>query len=118
MNITLTSWFSTYFKWTLVNKDAKKMQLIGLSNYNYGGASHDGAGDSSFNLLTNDLEGQWEYYNHNNDIKKTPLLKGKMYFAVIFLEDYGELIDQQYATKVSDFYEKKKNELLKKKKKK
>jgi hypothetical protein len=100
------------------NKVEKKMQLIGLSNYNYGGASHDGAGDSSLNLLTNDLEGQWEYYNHNNYLKKTPLLKGKMYFAATFLEDYGEAIDEEYATKVSDFYEKRKKELLKKKRKK
>jgi hypothetical protein len=96
----------------------KRIKLIGIYVYNYGGASHDGAGNSSINLLTRECEGQWEYYKDIFKLVKTPHLKCKMYLPETFLEDFGEDQPDEYATKASAFYEKERDKLLHSKKKK
>ncbi len=113
-NNDMRSGYAAQFEY---NKKVEKIQLIGFSVYNYGGASHDGAGQSSINLITHDCEGQWEYYNDKLNLVKTPHLKCKIYLSETFLDEFGEFQIDEYITKVSAFYEKRKKELLKKKKK-
>lgn len=53
----------------------KKIQLIGMSRYEFGNATNDGSGESSVNLLTGDYIGNWNYY----DEKKKGLNQNSKY---------------------------------------
>jgi len=53
------------------DKTLKKIQLIGMSRYEFGPANNDGSGESSVNLLTGDYIGNWNYF----DEKKVELIK-------------------------------------------
>ena len=75
--------YKNYFRY---NSKTKKIQLIGMSRYEFGNAVHDGSGESSVNLLTGDYIGNWNY----NDIEKDnliiiPTIKTKMKFKTINL---------------------------------
>lgn len=49
------------------NSKTKKIQLIGMSRYEFGNAANDGSGESSVNLLTGGYIGNWNYYDWDKD---------------------------------------------------
>ncbi|SDG50937.1 hypothetical protein SAMN05421827_107117 [Pedobacter terrae] len=46
-------------------KNEKRMRLIGMSEYAFGNATHDGSGEASINLLTGDYVGDWHYFDYS-----------------------------------------------------
>lgn len=91
------------------NPKTKKIQLIGMSRYEFGNAANDGSGESSVNLLTGDYIGNWNYYdpfanNEEGELIKIPSIKTKMKFEVINLEDFGEEIYFGYAERCAELY--------------
>nr|WP_121273196.1 hypothetical protein [Pedobacter schmidteae] len=93
------------------NAKTRKIQLIGMSRYEFGNAVQDGSGESSTNLLTGDYIGNWNYYDHlaNNEDGKLvtiPTIKAKMKFEVINLEDFGEEIYFNYGKRCAKLYDK------------
>ncbi|SHG55415.1 hypothetical protein [Pedobacter caeni] len=92
------------------NTKTKKIQLIGMSRYEFGNAVNDGSGESSVNLLTGDYIGNWNYYDEDKDkLTKIPTIKAKMKFSSINLEDFGEEIYFGYSENCAElFYKHKK----------
>lgn len=80
-------------------KNEKRMRLIGMSEYAFGNATHDGSGEASINLLTGDYVGDWHYFdysanNEKGELVKIPTIKAKMQIKKIYLEDFdGEQYD-------------------------
>lgn len=100
--------YRTQFRY---NPKTKKIQLIGMSRYEFGNATNDGSGESSVNLLTGDYIGDWNYFdysakNENGELIKIPTIKTKMKFKIINLEDFGEEIYFGYAEKCSELFHK------------
>lgn len=100
--------FKTRFRY---NRDTKKMQLIGMGRYSYGGATHDGSGESSVNLLTHDYIGDWNYFNTSANkgegrLVKIPTIRTKMKFNAIYLETFNEDTYFDYEAKCTKLYEK------------
>jgi len=92
------------------NKTLKRIQLIGMSRYEFGNAASDGSGESSVNLLTGDYIGNWNYFDHlaNNEkgeLVKIPTIKTKMFFKQTFLEDFNDSTYYNYSDKCSKLYE-------------
>lgn len=92
------------------NKALKRVQLIGMSRYEFGNAANDGSGESSVNLLTGDYIGNWNYFDHlaNNEkgeLVKLPSIKTKMFFKQTFLEDFNDVTYYNYSDKCSKLYE-------------
>lgn len=101
-NIWMRAGYSSQFKY---NKKTKKIELIGMSRYEFGNAANDGSGESSVNLLTDDYIGNWNYYDHETDeLKKIPSIKTKMYFSPISLETFSEETYSDFAKKCADLY--------------
>lgn len=76
-------------------KNEKRIRAIGITEYAFGNAANDGSGEASYNLLTGDYIGNWNYYDHlaNNEkgeLVKIPTIKLKMQFKKIYLEDFNE----------------------------
>ncbi|WP_342328079.1 hypothetical protein [Pedobacter sp. FW305-3-2-15-E-R2A2] len=89
------------------NTKTKKIQLIGMSRYEFGNAISDGSGESSVNLLTADYIGNWNYYDTDKDeLIKIPTIKTKMKFNLINLEDFGEEIYFGYAKSCTELFHK------------
>lgn len=91
------------------NAQTKKIQLIGMSRYEFGNAANDGSGESSVNLLTSDYIGNWNYYDEaankgKGELVSIPTIKTKMKFAVINLEDFNDETYFNYAERCSDLY--------------
>lgn len=87
--------------------DAKsgKIQLIGMSRYEFGNAANDGSGESSVNLLTGNYIGNWNYYDHTQEkLVKIPSIKTKMTFSKTYLEAFNEGILETFAEKCSTLY--------------
>lgn len=89
------------------NAKTKKIQLIGMSNYEQGNAANEGAGESSVNLLTGNFIGNWIQYENI----KMPTVKTKMYYKTINLEDFDEEIFEGYSKRSAEEYYKKKKEI-------
>lgn len=92
------------------NKALKRVQLIGMSRYEFGNAANDSSGESSVNLLTGDYIGDWNYFDHlaNNkkgELIKIPTIKAKMVFKQTFLEDFNDVTYYNYSDKCSKLYE-------------
>lgn len=92
------------------NKALKRVQLIGMSRYEFGNAANDGSGESSVNLLTGDYIGDWNYFDHlaNNkkgELVKIPTIKARMVFKQTFLEDFNDVTYYNYSDKCSKLYE-------------
>lgn len=88
---------------------SKKIRLIGMKEYEYGNAVHDGSGESSVNLLTNDFIGEWNYYDLIHDkLIKMPTIRTKMYFPKVTLEKFEGRFQVDYAEKCVELYEKQK----------
>ncbi|TCD10506.1 hypothetical protein EZ449_09165 [Pedobacter frigidisoli] len=93
------------------NKTLKKVQLIGMSRYEFGNAANDGSGNSSVNLLTGDYLGDWNYFDHlankeQGELVKIPTIKTKMPFKQIFLEDFSEQTYFNYSTRCANLFTK------------
>lgn len=98
------------------NTKTKKIQLIGMSRYEFGNAANDGSGESSANLLTEDYIGNWNYYDMDKDeLIKIPTIKTKMKFSLINLEDFGEEIYFGYAKRCAELFHKHKKIKMNKK---
>lgn len=108
-------WMRTGYKSQFrYNKNTKKVQLIGMSRYSYGGATHDGSGESSLNLLTHDYIGDWNYFNPSANkgagkLVKIPTIRTKMKFKTINLETFSEATYTDYEDKCTKLYEKHQN---------
>jgi len=71
-------------------KKSKKIRLIGMSRYNFGGSTLDGSGESSVNLLTNQYVGDWNYFNPiHPSLVKIPTIKKKENYPKIYLENFA-----------------------------
>ena len=101
--------FANQFRY---EKKDKKIRLIGMSRYELGSANHDGSGESSVNLLTNNYIGEWNYYDDKNEklIKMQPI-KTKMYFPKIYLENYDTSYQIQYLDKCTELYHEQKKKM-------
>ncbi len=86
---------------------AKRMQLIGMSRYEFGNATNDGSGESSVNLLTNDYVGDWNYFDQKKEeLVKIPTIKTKLALPKTHLETFGENTYFGFAEKCANLYEK------------
>jgi hypothetical protein len=84
-----------------------KMQLIGMSRYEFGNAANDGSGESSVNLLTGDYIGDWRYYDHGREVLvKIPTIKTKMPFSKVYLETFSEETYFGFSERCADLYHK------------
>ncbi len=111
----MRSGISSQFRY---NKKTKKMQLIGMSRYEFGNAANDGSGESSVNLLTGDYIGDLNFYDHlaNNEegeLIKIPTIKTKMKFIEINLEDFSDGTFFDFSDRCSTLYYKEKERILK-----
>lgn len=85
----------------------KKLQLIGMSRYEFGNATNDGSGESSVNLLTHDYLGNWNYFDPQKEkLVKIPTIKAKMVLGKIFLDTFSDKTYFTYAEKCAALYEK------------
>lgn len=81
---------SGYYCQFRYNPVENKIQLIGMSRYNLGGASQDGSGESSVNLLTNKYIGEWiRFDNKTKKHTKIPTIKKTFTIAKIYLEGFS-----------------------------
>jgi hypothetical protein len=91
------------------NSKTKKVQLIGMSRYEFGNAVHDGSGESSVNLLTGDYIGNWNYFDIGTDrLVRIPTIRKKMKFKPINLENFSEDTYFNYADKCAELYNRQK----------
>jgi hypothetical protein len=85
------------------DKKIEKIQLIGMSRYEFGNAANDGSGESSVNLLTDDYIGNWHYYDHEKDkLMAIPPIKTKMHFEKIYLESFSSDTYFDYGTRCAE----------------
>ena len=111
-NDGMRSGFKNQFKY---NSKTRKIQLIGMSRYEFGNASNDGSGESSVNLITGNYIGNWNYLDWESDkLIKIPTIQTKMYFKTINLEEFGEDVYFDYGEKCAELYQKHKNLEIKK----
>jgi len=101
------------------NKKTKKVQLIGMSRYEFGNVVGNGSGESSLNLLTGDYIGNWNYFddlanNEEGELVKMPTIKTKMKFKEINLEDFEENTYFDFADRCSELYYQQKEKMQKK----
>lgn len=101
------------------NKKTKKVQLIGMSRYEFGTVVGNGSGESSVNLLTNDYIGNWNYFddfanNEEGELVKIPTIKTKMKFKEINLEDFEEDTYFGFSDRCSELYYQQKEKMQKK----
>jgi hypothetical protein len=87
------------------NKKAKKIQLIGMSRYEFGSASNDGSGESSVNLLTGNYIGNWNYYDmEKEELISLPAIVLKMSFKPVYLEAFEDDIYFDYGEKCAELF--------------
>lgn len=92
----------------------KKIQLIGMSCYEFGNAANDGSGEGSVNLLTNTYIGEWNSFDEKKQmLVKLPKIKQKMTLGKIYLEKFDNKIVDDFLTKSAELYEKQKSVSLK-----
>lgn len=98
--------YKTQFRF---NSKTKRIQLIGMSRYDFGNAVNDGSGESSVNLLTGDYIGNWNYYDMEKDsLIKIPTIRTKIKIKTINLEDFSDETYFNYAEKCAELYHKSK----------
>jgi hypothetical protein len=80
----------------------KQLILIGYDTENYGGATHDGSGHSSYNLLTGLYEANWNRFNEKKmELMALPKIVKKFPVKVYTLKKFsdkviGELDEKGY----------------------
>jgi len=96
------------------NKIVKKVQLVQMDRYEFGPANNDGSGDSRINLLTNDYEGDWNYYDMDlSKLIKIPTIKRKMIFPKTYLDHLDDTIVYRYSEKCATIFNEEKTKMLK-----
>jgi hypothetical protein len=101
-NDWMRSGYKNQFKY---NSKTKKIQLIGMSRYEFGNAYNDGSGESSVNLLRNYYIGNWNYYDMDKGkLINIPTIKTKMKFKIINIENFSEETYFDYAEKCAELY--------------
>lgn len=94
--------YSSQFRY---DTKTKKIQLIGISRYEFGPGSNDGSGNSSVNLLTNNYIGEWNHLDvKKRKLIKMPTIKAKMYFPKQYLEEYDGGYQSEYEEKCNQLY--------------
>ena len=102
--VTLTNSFMrsvNYFKFRYDLK-SRKFKLIGYENEQFGNALHNGAGLSSYNLLTGKYVANWNYYNdRKNKLFSIPTIRKKIPTKIYTISQFGddtinELYDLDY----------------------
>lgn len=97
------------------NATSRKIQLIGMTRYEFGPANNDGSGESSINLLTNSYIGNWNYWDDDkNKLIAIPLIKRKMVIATTYLSNFSAAISR-YTDLCSELYYQNKKSILAKK---
>jgi len=88
---------ANYFKFRY-DLQLRKFKLIGYENEQFGNAVHNGAGLSSYNLLTGNYVANWSYYNERkNKLFSTPTIRKKIPTKVYIISQFGdEMIDELY----------------------
>lgn len=92
-------------------KMAKRVRVIGITEYAFGNAANDGSGEASMNLLTGDYIGNWNYFdplgnNEKGELVKIPTIKTKVQFKKVFLEDFSEETYFEYSAQLQEIVEK------------
>jgi len=95
------------------NKKTKKVQLIGMSRYEYGNAGNEGSGESSVNLITNDYIGNWNlgWDDENDKMIALPVIKTKMVLPDANIEDWGSVYSS-FQENCSKLYDKQKESFI------
>jgi len=92
----------------------RKIQLIGMSRYEFGGATNDGSGKSSVNLLNNRYVGEWKCFDELSLVLlKIPTIKQKMELPVTYLSSFDDEISNLYLSKCSELYSKNRKLVIK-----
>lgn len=87
------------------NQAAKKIQLVAMDRYEFGPANNDGSGESSVDLLKNQYEGMWSYYDEElSKLIKIPVIKRKMVFPATYLDSFNDEIVYRYMEKCAAIY--------------
>jgi hypothetical protein len=96
------------------NAALKKIQLIGISRYEFGNAAHYGSGESSVNLLTKKYVGNWyTTFVDDDSLYKLPTIKTSMQFKMVTLESFGEDIYFGFADKCAALFHRQEARFLK-----
>jgi len=116
INDWMRAGYKNHFRY---NKKTKKIQLIGMSRYEFGTVVGNGSGKSSVNLLTNHYIGNWNYFddlanNEEGELVKMPTIKTKMKFEEINLEDFEENTYFGFSERCSELYYEQKEKMQKK----
>jgi hypothetical protein len=74
----------------------KQLRLIGYDSEQFGNAVHDGAGASSYNLLTGNYEAQWNYFDKKkNDLVAAPKISRKFSPKPCLFSAFGDAIVEE-----------------------
>lgn len=112
VNNWMRAGYSNQFRY---DAKTKKVQLIGMSRYEFGNAANDGSGESSVNLLTGKYIGDWNYYDQEKEeLTPVPTIKIKMPFGKIYLENFSDATYFGFAEKCSELFYERKKEMTKK----
>jgi hypothetical protein len=96
------------------NKLKNKIELIGMSRYEFGPANNDGSGESSINLLTGNYIGNWNYYDlRKEQLIKIPSIKAKMNLPKTYFENFTGKILFDYSEKCANLFNIRKKQLQK-----
>lgn len=76
----------------------KQIKLIGFDNNQYGGATNDGSGLSSYNLITGQYEANWNHFDEKkNELVPVPKLSKKYPIKNYTLNNFSDdVIDKLY----------------------
>ena len=92
------------------NSKTQKIQLIGMSEYQFGNAANDGSGEGKLNVLTSEYVGNWNYFDlEKQKLIKIPTIHSKITFDTIFLEDFSDETYFIFGQKSSELFEKHKD---------
>lgn len=82
------------------DKSLKDMKLIGFDNTQYGNATNDGSGHSSYNLSTGMYIANWNHFNmKKNRLDALPKISKKLPLKTYGLKDFSDkTIDELYNT--------------------
>ncbi len=87
------------------DENSKRVQLIGMSRYEFGNAANDGSGKSSVNLLNGDYLGEWNVFSERKQkLEKLPDIRTKMLFVKTFLEDFDESLPSSFTDRCSELF--------------
>ncbi len=112
-NSWMRAGYSCQFRY---NPKNKQIELFGMSHYELGGATNDGSGEASLNLLTNKYIGNWNYFDEKKlDLISIPTLKRKVIIKNRSLADFGEDQVNEFQNISKEYFGAMKEKILNKK---